>query len=389
MSISSTSPWLDDVPPHVAFPPLTEDWQVDVAVVGGGIAGVLTAYTLAKRGVSVALVDKGTIGGGESGYTTGFLTQVVDLSLQDMSRTMGIADAKLVWETGAWAIRQIGDVSREVDVACEFLPCSAFILAADEVGRQRIFPEAERAREFGFQAQWGDGSLPVASQGVLEIQNQGKFHPRKFLTGVAAAITNAGGLVAEKTNVKQLLQGKPHTLVTPNGKITAKQVVICTNFPRLLPELLPQVRLFHTYAIETTLPPQVLPEAIYWDTLQPYHYFRVDRRPDHDRFILGGEDHPADQPASGNPHERLFAWSRRLFPAIPQQVLRQWGGIVIETQDGLPLIGEVGDGIFVATGFSGNGMTFGTISGNLIAGLLLDQQHPWAKLFDPRRFKSI
>lgn len=370
---------------------------MDVAVVGGGIAGVLTAYELAKGGARVALLEKGTIGSGETGYTTGFLTQVIDLPIAELSQRLGAEGAKQVWQAGAWAIQRLEELSTEVNVACEFLPCSAYILASDTAAETLLRAEVERARELGFTARWqvkSDGHatpeepLACARHGYLSLANQGKFHPRKFLTAMAGAITTLGGLVAEKTNIKQLKPGSPHQLITPQGTILAKQVVICTNLPRLLPELLPHLTPFQTYALEAHLPPQFLPEALYWDTSHPYTYFRVDRFPDHDRLILGGGDHPADQPPPAQPHLALRQFIENLWPGIPAPVLAEWGGQVVETADGLPLIGAVDthSTLFVAAGFSGSGMTYGAISAAINSQLIQTGQHPWSGLFTPQRF---
>lgn len=397
MSISTTSPWLQDVPPHVAFPPVAEDWTVDVVVIGGGMAGVLTAYELAKGGAKVALLEKGTIGSGETGYTTAFLTQVVDLSLVDMSHRLGTVQAKQVWEAGDWAIQRLAAISKGTDTACDFFPCPAFIFATDPSAQPALMGEAERGREFGFDTSWHATSdkhttpselVPFATNGYLQIANQAKFHPRKLLTGVAAAITNLGGLVAEKTSIKQLIPGDPHQFVTAHGTIFAKQVVVCTNQPRLFPDLMPHLHPFQTYAAELHLPPQVLPEALFWDTAHPYTYFRVDRFADHDRLMIGGGDHPADQPPPNQPHARLYQYLEQLLPGVPASRLAEWGGQVVETSDGLPMIGAVNQerSLFVAAGFSGNGMTYGCISAAVNSQLILKGTHTWTHLFNPRRF---
>lgn len=390
MSIETDSPWLSEVPPHVTFPSVEENLDTAVAIVGGGIAGLVTAYELSKRGVAVTVLEKGTIGAGETGYTTAFLTHIVDLGLVELSQRLGSSAAQSIWQAGAQAIQSVGDISRQEDIACDYFPCPALIYTSQAEDQTHLQAEAERAREMGFTVDWvqpQEQQLIFPNQGYLQVSNQAKFHPRKFILGLSQAILRHGGQIFEKTGVKKIQPGNVCELTTKTGTVRASTVVMCTNFPQLLPSLLPKVHPFQTYAIQAQLPPQILPEALFWDTLHPYHYFRIDRFPGADRLILGGEDHSPDHPPSQPPHAALETFLRNLLPQVPAQVIRHWGGQILETQDGLPLIGQVDSNhpVYVATGFSGNGMTYGVIAGQLLAAVITTGEHPWKNLFDPQR----
>ncbi|HEY5769710.1 MAG TPA: FAD-dependent oxidoreductase, partial [Terrimicrobium sp.] len=145
---------------------------------------------------------------------------------------------------------------------------------------------------------------------------------------------------------------------------------------------------YSTYAIEAEI--DSVAESIFWDTHDPYHYFRFDRSDSACSVIIGGEDHKTGQEEETDVrYERLEALLKENFPSARRRHRwHRWSGQVIETPDGVTYIGEVTDRQFLATGFSGNGMTLGTFSAMLIRDLVSGKSHPWKELFAPNR-KSI
>ncbi|MCE9548707.1 MAG: FAD-dependent oxidoreductase, partial [Planctomycetia bacterium] len=129
-----------------------------------------------------------------------------------------------------------------------------------------------------------------------------------------------------------------------------------------------------------------VPDALFWDTDSPYKYMRVDPHPSYDYVIFGGEDHKTGQVTETQQcFDRL---ERALHSVLPRaQVDRRWSGQVIETNDGLPLIGDIAERQFIATGFAGNGMTFGTLAGLMARDAVLKRDNPWQELFSPDRKK--
>jgi len=145
---------------------------------------------------------------------------------------------------------------------------------------------------------------------------------------------------------------------------------------------------YSTYAIGMKLPKGKYSEALYWDTSDPYYYLRIDRGDSFDYAIFGGEDHKTGQVSQT---ERIFEkLSSMIKPYLTEaEVDYKWSGQVIHTNDNLPFIGEIADRQFVATGFSGNGLTFGTLSGLMACDAALGKKNPWKSLFDVRRKKIL
>jgi Rieske Fe-S protein len=129
-----------------------------------------------------------------------------------------------------------------------------------------------------------------------------------------------------------------------------------------------------------------VPDALFWDTADAYHYLRLEPRRGFDVVVFGGEDHKTGQVSDTNAcFDRLERTLRSMIGDV--EVTHRWSGQVIETPDGLPYIGETAPRQFTGTGFAGNGMTFGTLTAMMAAERLLGRANPWSELFDTDRKK--
>jgi Rieske Fe-S protein len=145
-----------------------------------------------------------------------------------------------------------------------------------------------------------------------------------------------------------------------------------------------KLALYTSYAVSGYVKKGRVPDALFWDTAAPYHYLRIEPHRDRDLVIFGGEDHKtgqsSDTVACFNRLERTLTG---LVGAI--DITHRWSGQVIETSDGLPFIGETAPRQFAGTGYAGNGMTFGTLTGMMAADRIAGRANPWSALFDPSR----
>jgi Rieske Fe-S protein len=145
-----------------------------------------------------------------------------------------------------------------------------------------------------------------------------------------------------------------------------------------------KLALYTSYVIAGRVPRGVVPDALWWDTADPYQFVRVDPHRDHDVVIFGGEDHKTGQQEDTEAcYRRLEEHLRSIVPTI--ELTHRWSGQVIETPDGLPYIGQSADHQYSATGYGGNGLTFGTLAGIMISDAVLGRSNPWSELFDPGR----
>jgi hypothetical protein len=145
-----------------------------------------------------------------------------------------------------------------------------------------------------------------------------------------------------------------------------------------------KLALYTSYVVGARVEKGRVPDALFWDTADPYHYLRLEPHRNHDLVIFGGEDHKTGQVSDTNAcFDRLARTLRSMVGAV--DVTYRWSGQVLETPDGLPYIGETAPRQFTGTGFSGNGMTFGTLTGMMAADRVLGHTNPWSDLFDPER----
>jgi glycine/D-amino acid oxidase-like deaminating enzyme/nitrite reductase/ring-hydroxylating ferredoxin subunit len=380
------SPWIEHELPR--FPALETDIEVDVAVVGAGVTGITTAYLLRKAGVKVALIDRARVASTDTARTTAHLTYVTDQRLHELAKHWGKDAARTFWEGGAAAVDQIWSLVQETQADCDFRWVPGYLHEPTRQGahadREKLEQDAHLAVELGFDAELVE-RVPHANRCGVRFPHQARFHPRKYLGALLRAIPGDGSHVFENTTFEEV--DERTTAVRANGRtIRCNYLVVATHNPLAAGKGFLSATLFQTklslytsYVLGAHLPPRAAPEALFWDTDHPYEYLRVDHRGDHEYAILGGEDVKTGQ--EENAEEVFRKLHRRLEERLPGgTVVHRWLGQVIETADGLPYIGESAPSQFIATGFSGNGWTLGTLAAMLARDRYLKRRNPWFDL---------
>jgi glycine/D-amino acid oxidase-like deaminating enzyme/nitrite reductase/ring-hydroxylating ferredoxin subunit len=396
IAVSNKSYWTVR-PQFPKFPRLKHDLKVDVAVVGGGITGVTAAYLLQKAGRSVALLERDKFGGVDTSQTTAHLTFVTDIRLHELVSRFGRDHAQAAWDAGKAALDQIGEIVQAEDLACDFARVPGYLHApwngALKNEKKQLQQDVQLATDLGFDAEYLEVVPGVETMGV-RFANQAKFHPLKYLARLLERIPGKKCQVFEGTEVSEV-QEKPLKVKANGHSVICDYLVIATHVPLqgnagLLSAALFQSKLapYTSYAVGAQLPKGSFPEALFWDTSDPYHYLRIDAHPRYDYAIYGGEDHKTGQ--EERPEDRFRELDEFFAPHLPKtDISHRWSGQVIETNDGLPLIGETAERQFVATGYGGNGMTFGTLGAIMACDAALGRKNPWQALFDVSRKKLI
>lgn len=376
------------------FPPLEADIAVDIAIIGGGNTGITAAYLAQQAGKTVALFEKNRCGYADTGHTSAHLTYVTDLRLSQLVSRLGRDHAQAVWDAGHAAIQQIAEIVQREKIDCDFCYVPGYLHASldeDHDEREELQREAELANELDFPAEYLD-SVPVVHRPGILFPNQAQFHPIKYLNAVLARIVEARGQVFEHTEVTDFADDR-HSFRANGHEVRYGLVVMATDVPLIghsglisATLLQSQLAAYTSYVVGATLPHHMLSPALLWDTSDPYYFLRIDRHTDHDYIIFGGADHKTGQITDPRTcFDHLESMLGRLLPAAT--VSHRWSGQVIESADGLPLIGYTHERQFIATGFSGNGITFGTLAAMMARDSAMKQQNPWKALFDVRRHK--
>jgi len=388
-----------------ALQPLGSDDSADVCIVGAGIAGLSVAYTLARAGRSVIVLDDGPIGYGMTARTTAHLVNALDDRFFDLEKYHGEEGARLAAESHSAAIDRIEQVVAEEKIDCGFERLDGYLFDPPNETESQLEKEFDACQRAGLDVQWAkQAPMNGFNTGhAIRFPRQAQFHPLHYLSGLSRAILRHGGRIFTGTKVISADGGAEAKIKTAEGfTVRAQSVVVASNSPindRFV--IHTKQAPYTTYVVGLSVPKGRVTRALYWDTAEhpgmqnqtgpiPYHYVRLSSSAEGDILVVGGEDHKTGQTDNFEPRfERLEEWARTRWPEAGQVAFR-WSGQVLEPVDGLAFIGRNpadDDNVYVATGDSGNGMTHGTIAGMLIPELIRRGDHAWAKLYDPSRVR--
>ncbi len=394
--------WMDTVE-VVSPPPLTEDARAHVCVIGAGIAGMTTAYMLARAGKVVIVIDDGPIGGGETGRTTAHVSNALDDLYSNLAKLFGDDGARLAAESHTAAIQRIEAIAELEDIDCDFERLDGFLFLDPDSRRELLETELEATHLAGLtDTRMVDRApLDAFDTGVaIRFPRQAQFHILKYLNGLARAIVRDGGRIYCGTRARTIKDGTPSHVTTGDGHtIIADDIVVATHSPvNDWMVLHTKQAAYRTYVVGLRVPTGSVPHILLWDTGDPYHYVSVHAsdKPgaNYEVLIVGGEDHKTGQARDMDDRfARLEAWTRAHFP-MSGEVLYRWSGQLLEPVDGLAFIGRnpgSDEHIYVITGDSGNGITHGTIAGILLTDLITGHDNPWKDIYDPGRinYRSV
>jgi glycine/D-amino acid oxidase-like deaminating enzyme/nitrite reductase/ring-hydroxylating ferredoxin subunit len=387
----SRSLWMDvDVAPNAAR--LTRAITCDTVIIGSGIAGLSTAYELSGQGQKVVVLDRGKIGKGMTARTTAHLSANNDDTFKTMIEKRGEKLAKDFYVSQQAAIDRIDAIQQSESIGCDFRRVDGFLFPGPQTSQKEIDDERDASKTAGMPCKIAVG-LPFKGHEktrCLRYPNQGTFHPTKYLKGLVRCIEARGGKLFADTAVVQVEEEDGEVVVkTEDGAtVRAKHAVVATNSPindryALHTKQAP----YRTYAMALELPRGTLPDGLYWDMLDPYHYVRPHPGAAHDYLIAGGEDHKSGEADDAEiRYEALEAWIRNLMPDLGG-VTHRWSGQVLDTIDYSAFSGRNpgSKNVYVHTGDSGQGITHGVVGSLIIASMIMQGRELWQELYGPER----
>jgi glycine/D-amino acid oxidase-like deaminating enzyme/nitrite reductase/ring-hydroxylating ferredoxin subunit len=393
VSGADESYWMASTHP-TAYPSLDRDngadIEVDVAVIGGGIAGICTAWELIRAGRQVAIFEADRIVAGTTGYTTAKLTAQHGLIYDWLRSALGADTARLYAASQLDAIERVVAVVAQLGIDCDLEHRAAYtyVTSADKV--ERIRAEVDAAAAAGLPASFvTDTGLPFDVAAAIRVDDQAQFHPRRYLLALAEDLTRGGGRIFERSRVTGLTEGQPCRLTTESGvTVVAHDVVVATQYPifdraALFTRLAPRREL----VVAAPIPVEADPAGMYLTAENNTRSVRTAPCGDGQRLlIVTGEHFTPGAKGIEARWQRLAEWTRHHFGS-PVLAYR-WAAQDNITTDRVPFVGRFHAGaehVWVAAGFNAWGMTNGVMAGRLLAALLTGKSLPWANIYDPRR----
>ena len=365
------------------FPPLGGDTTVEAVVVGSGITGLTTARLLIEAGLNVALIDAQRICSGVTAFTTAKVTALQSTVYSELSDVWGdeVATAYAAANlAGLDLVRRMAEVDK---IDCDLVAAPAYTYAESASSLGAIEAEVDAARRAGLDAFFTTSSeLPYEIAGAVRLDDQARFHPRRYCLGLLRGILDRGGAVFENTRALDV-DPKAGTVITDRGTITAEVIVIASHIPFVdTGAYFARMRASRSYAVAFRSEQEPL-EGMYIGVDEP---IRSLRAAGNSLTVLGGEGHPAGQEEDTRDRYRaLEAWAVERFGA--GVVDFRWSAHDYRSADHLPFVGPIGSSgrVFMATGFAKWGMTNGSAAATIMVDLAVGRSNPWAHIFDSKR----
>ena len=356
--------------------PLPGDMEVPAAVIGAGLAGILTAYYLKLAGIPAVVLEADRIGSGQTKNTTAKITSQHNLVYERIIRTFGSRMAEHYACANEAAVGEYERLIREKGIDCDFVRRPACLYSRKEA--ELLRREAEAAESLGIKAAFRtDCELPFSVAGVTSFERQASFHPLRFLSKMAEEVE-----VYEKTKVMKV---KDREIQTDKGVVTAEHIVFAAHFPFMNVPGFYFARMYQERSYVVALREAERPEGMYLGIDRGGLSFRACGS----LLLLGGEGHRTGTGSGagrGCRYAALCDKARKIYPGC-REALR-WSAQDCMTLDGLPYIGRFSKrqpGWYVATGFGKWGMTSAMVSARILTALISGQSCPEADIFSPQR----
>ncbi|MES1183111.1 MAG: FAD-dependent oxidoreductase [Myxococcales bacterium] len=372
------------------FPNLEADLHTEVAVIGGGITGLTTALLLANAGKQVTLLETRRLGAGVSGSTTAHLTEALDTRYHELESKFGREGAALARASSRDAIENIARLAGSNEIDCGFERVDGYLFASDDDQLADLDKELLAAERAGASVAKSNAlPLQLCSRGAVVFANQAQLRPIDYLRGLAERLRKTDARIYEGVLVSNVQSQGHFRLETDVGHaVTADAVVVATHAPFQTMKLELQLAQYRSYVVSGPIARPL--GGLFWDMADPYHYYRSATIDGQEYLIVGGGDHRTGTLPEGGadaPFRELEALATRMGSRVSER----WSAQVAEPSDGLPFIGKPDpeQELYLAQGFSGNGMTFGTLAAMLISDALLGRQNRYADLYRADRFKPL
>lgn len=370
----STSVW-SKLAPLRKYSPLSEDIEADVAVIGGGIAGILTAYKLSERKKNIVVLEAGEICGGQTKNTTAKITSQHDLIYDYIIKNFGEKAAGQYAAANDAAIAEYKNIIENNSIECDFCQKDAYLYTSENPAL--LEAEQKAAQAAGIECELTTKvNLPFSVAMALKFPNQAQFHPLKFLFAIADKLN-----IYEHTFAREI---KDNTIFTQNGSVKAEKIIVATHYPYINKHGFYFARMHQERSYVISLENAADVNGMYKGIDKHSFSFRNYEN----LLIFGGGSHRTGENTAGGMYENLKTAAKNFYPGC--SVVDYWSAQDCFTVDFIPYIGKyctTTPDIYVATGFKKWGMTSSMVSAMILSDMLCGTENPYSEIFSPQRFK--
>lgn len=379
--------WLATAP-GTGYSPLSSDVDVDIAVIGGGVAGLTAALALKRAGQSVAVIEAARVGTGVTGHTTGKVTSLHRLVYTELAGRHGTDTAHRYGQANQAAIEHIARVVSDEGIDCGFRRVPNYTYAETDDALNLVREEAALAARLGLPSVFTtDVPLPFAVKGAVRFDSQVQIHAVRYVQGLARAVDGGGSFVFEQSRALALRDGSPVVVETERGSLRARDVVVATNVPFGDQGSFAEKFILHRSYLVASRAGSLQLEGTYISVDEPMRSILAVEIDGASYVLAGGEGHrPEDSGDTAERYRRLTAFSRDRL-GTDEPVFR-WSTQDSISVDGLPYVGRMSPDsahIHVITGLRKWGLTNGTAAALILADTLYGRANPWARMFDSTR----
>jgi len=387
-----TSLWQDNTLPYQAKNKSVDN-EYDVVIVGGGITGITTAMLLQDAGKRCLLIEAYQLGFGTTGGTTAHLNTLLDTPYTTLITNFGKEGAKQVARAATEAIRSIKDNIHRYGIDCGFEEQEAFLFACDEKQSKELDDIYQACQEVGLSVMEADQiPVPIPFVKAIRVADQAKFHPLKYVYGLASSFEEAGGVIIQQCRVTNAEERDNKVYIETNrANFEAQTLIYATHIPPGINLLHLRCAPYRSYVMAIRLKDNNYPQNLVYDMYDPYHYYRTQNIDGTDYLIAGGKDHKTgEEENTQSCFELLKSHLQKHFDI--GEITNYWSSQYFEPADGLPYIGQLPghtENVLVATGFGGNGMIYSNIAARIFKSLVLQEENEYQELFSPSRVKPV
>jgi glycine/D-amino acid oxidase-like deaminating enzyme/nitrite reductase/ring-hydroxylating ferredoxin subunit len=387
---ANSSLWQLEAPTLATQPAKT--YLYDVIIIGGGITGLTTAIDLQRAGKSCLLVEAHNLGFGTTGGTSAHLNTFLDATYPEVDSDFGKDVSKLLASTSARMITKIKNNIDEFGIAADFEYRDGYLFSQSEKETKQLEEIYIASKEAGVDVSKADtNGLPIEFEASYKFGGQAQFHPIKYIYGLAKAFLERGGIIKENTMITNaVVQDDVHHVKFDTGEFTARNIVWATHVPPGINILSLRNAPYRSYVLGIRLKDEAYPDCLSYDMQEPYHYFRSHVIEGKQYLVLGGADHKTGHDDPGVAFADLEQYAKENFKVA--SIDYRWSSQYFVPVDGLPYIGHMpgaAKGIYVSTGFNGNGMIFGSLTGEILTNLITGREDRLADILSPSRLKPV